>query len=416
ARLEEIAALEGVNADAAVFSFIARRSQGGMRDAQSMLDRLIGFGFEKLELEAAQRVFGVVDRSFFVELSAAVFARDPQRCFELLDGAFEQSIDIRSFVADFLAHWRNLLLLSLSTKDYQRAAKLMDLSEVEFSQLTAQLNEDSSFDLQRLFDIAEQTVEQAMRSAFPRYVLEAGCAKMASLPSLRPLPSILAQLEQGGTVGGSGAPARAPAAATKAPAVASTGPAPRVIAPVGGEVRSTPTAVVETTGGEDRTADTFNPSWQEFLTHVKSRGATLLEVYLKRVSPLSFTQGSLRVEAGPFDLDALRDGQTHQALRDCLFSYSGQQRWDIQLQEHSGPRPEGANAPSRAARRVNGARKPSSHVPGSVAAQEEQAAVERTKRVIQEAREGELVQAALRTFQGSAIADVKTLPGPTGKE
>ena len=186
-RLQEIALEEGLKAEPAVFEFIARKVRGGMRDAQSMLDRLIAFSKEEVTLSDAQTVFGAVDQGFFFDLSDAVFKQDTERCFLLIDQVFLESIDVRLFIGDFLRHWRNAMLLSLSSaKPKAGLLDSLELGGAEIERLKSQIEGSSGFDLQRLFDIAESTAERALKSSYPRYVLEAGVAKMAGLASLRP--------------------------------------------------------------------------------------------------------------------------------------------------------------------------------------------------------------------------------------
>ncbi len=444
-RLLEIAKAESVEIEEDVCMFIARRSQGGMRDAQSMLDRLIGFSYERITLDVAQKVFGVVDQGYFFKLSAAVFAKEPEKCFDLLDEAFAQSIDVRSFVADFITHWRSLLVLGTSLEsnprsDPKRLAGILELTGGEFKELQEQVSATTGFELQRLFDIAEKTAEQSLRSNFSRFVLEAGVAKMATLQSLRPLPQILSEIK-GSSAGGfsvgsrstpraaapSAKPAMNPVAETATP-VAIANPEPER-SNQSAETSGVPKPEVLVTEPEE---EPFNPSWQAFLAHVKSRNAIILDTFLKRVSPNVFVRGKLNIEAANFDLESLRDVETDRLLRACLFSYSGLEQWDIKLIEHeviaakgsasvpsgrkgfsNGGQSEsakgGSGRPAAGSLRNRGVRKARTLIPGSVAAQEVEQDLIKRKRVEDEARSGELVKAALSVFAGSKVERVEPL-------
>ncbi len=220
-RLSEIAELEKLEVEDGVTQFLARRAQGGMRDAQSMFDRLIAFSEARITLNETQRVFGALDQSYFFRQSEAVFARDPAACFDLLDEAFDQSIDVRAFIGDFISHWRNLLLVAVGgakAKEERLFQRSLEVTEEQLAQLRAQVEEVSSVDMQRLFDLAEQCAQRALHSSFPRFVLEAGLAKMAALTSLRPLPELIEKLERLGSSGALGAGAAASPRAAVAPA------------------------------------------------------------------------------------------------------------------------------------------------------------------------------------------------------
>ena len=420
--LQSISKTEGVSVEESVFGFVARRAQGGMRDAQSMFDRLISFGDEHITLEAAQRVFGVLDHSFFVRVSEQVFAGDASKCFELLEQAFSQSLDVRTFLGDFLEHWRNLLLLSFrgpSEASNADATKVFDavvrLSAEERKGLEAQLASQNNFDLQRLFDIAEDTVSRASQSMYPRYLLEAGLAKMVSLPSLRPIPQLLDELKSlsnGGSVSSAMQhSASSPGASAKVSKPKSQAPAKsapvesaslkveskeKAVAPA---VKVTPQATKSVAKPKQASATTtdssaFNPSWQSFVAHVRSRRFPILEALLKRISPLQFSNGTLLAEASEFDKNSILDSDTIQHLRACLLSYSGTETWSI---DFSTPQEK------------PGVVKTARPLAGSVAAAEARKNKQGRLKIETEARNDPKVKAVLEAFSGSAVERVTIL-------
>ena len=377
-KMREIAQAEKVEIDDRVLEMIARKANGGMRDAQSMLDRLFAFSLERIDLALAQRVFGVVDRETFDRLAAGVFQQVPEQCFEIIDGVFQQSIDLRSFAADFLSYWRSLLLVRLSLGSAERLAgpalttlkRILDATEQDLQQVTDLVKAQTALDLQRLFDLAAETANSALVSQFPRYVFEAGLAKMATLESLRPLPEILKILQEGGGGGGGAARPQAKGARPSAAAPA----APVAAAPV---MRSA----------------TFNPSWQDFVNYVKTCSELVLSAFLRRVVAKQFGDGVLHIEGARFDLNSLREGATLASLKRCLVNYSQHPEWHITFSEVEAV-PQGADAPAAEASGT------AQVLPESLAAMEQRAKRERQEQIDSEARSHPAVKAALSTFGG----------------
>lgn len=105
------------------------------------------------------------------------------------------------------------------------------------------------------------------------------------------------------------------------------------------------------------------------------------------------------MKAGSFDLSGLRDSNTLQTIKDCLYSYSGVAHWNIAFSEAE----------------LSPTERPASTVPahhaieGSIAQQEARAENERVVRIEKEVRSHPLVQTALSTFAGSKIEKV-TVP------
>ncbi len=400
--LRQISAAENAEVDDEVLEFIASKARGGMRDAQSMLDRLVAFSSGKITPETASQLLGVVDSGFYLRLSEAVFAARLDETFSLLDEAFTQSIDVRTFVADFLRHWRNLLMVKLLSSTQNGASvlrRVLELSQAELKKLSEQVQEKEAFDIQRLFDIAEQTARNAVTSAFPRYVLEAGVAKMATLSSLLPLGELLARLPEGS---GTGVPSsmrssspgkRAESAARPELAVSPEASRPAT-APVRVVSEPAPTqqSAARAPSGpaplphqpEERLAEAI--SWEGFLGFLKdARSELVLAAYLRRVSPKLFVRGRLVIEAGPFDFGSLSEPASINSLKDNLAAFSSQPNWDVRVL-------------------------PLSEVPtASVAVKEKEQEQNRKMRLEAEARRDPLVQAALSVFEGSAIERI--IPG-----
>lgn len=385
-QLSHIAESEGLDVSDEVLRLISRKAQGGMRDAQSMFDRLLAFAGGSIDLLEAQRLFGVVDRDFFLRLSEAVFGKSVELCFELIDEVFAHSIDIRAFAGDFLAHWRDMMLLVYAKSEGSTAmsstAKMVSLNESELERAKAQISDCSAFDAQRLFDIAESTVRTALSSTFPRYVLEAGVAKMASLQDLRPVPELIDRLER---LEAGGAPAAA-AAARPAKAASVTAAAPAKAA------EPTP---------EPRRA--YNPSWRDFVAHVQGRGEPVLCAHLRRVSPVAFSDGELALSAAAFDKDALERGDLFDKLRRCLHSYSGNETWTVRFEEATSQNSAAAPSTSMPMKKTNGA------VHGSLAEQERRAEASKRAKIDREARNDPTVKSVLSAFSGSKVEKVSPL-------
>lgn len=406
--LKRLAAIEGVTIEDGVCEFIALRARGGMRDAQSMLDRLISFSAEALTLADAAQVFGVVDSSFYAELSEAVLAQDAGRALDLVAKAFGQSLDVRSFLAEFLAHWRNLLLTAVRKNTAEEAlAEMLEISKRDVRVLVRQVDGREIFDLQRLFDVAERVVDAALTSNFPRYVVEAGVVKMSTLPDLRPLGAVLAELQATGGTHAHGARVATRASAA-APSGIAAGDAPTGNLPPQRGSAPTPKASEPEvkSASAPPPSSSFNPSWQDFVHFVRERSEVMLATFLRRVSATTFADHTLVLEGSDFDITSLRDAALMTSLKTALSAYSGDSEWSVRLVESEG-KPAPAGAPEGARRR------PTGPAPGSVAMLEAQLERDRQARVDQEARNDPMVKSALSVFEGSAVEKVSVFKRET---
>lgn len=409
--LKQILLKEGTHLADEITDLIARKAHGSMRDAQSLLERLLAFSSDDIDLPTARQLFGAIDVELFFQISASVFAQDASGCFEHLDQAFSESIDIRAFVAEFLSHWRNLLVLknaSLGKKKMssRTLCKLLGTSEAELQRLQLQVENVSNFDLQRLFDVAEAAANRALSSDCPRFALESALAKMASLPSLKPLPELLARLEEleklslasDRVQNRSVAQARAigkdsePRGMTSALHPSDIAEAYEQSAPLEGDHNETPMDL--------KPSREFSPSWEAFVAHVQARSEVVLAAHLRRVSADVFRQGELLIRAGKFDFESLNTAESRAAITRCLLSYSGCEKWKISFEQQALPTK--ASAETKAKRSSN-------IVEGSIVHRDLEKQQEEITKIDAEAREHPMVKVALSTFTGSKIDKVSIL-------
>jgi len=236
ARLRQIITDEKIEAtDAALFD-LAREADGSMRDAQSLLDQVIVFAGTSIGEAEVRGALGVADRTVLYQVTAAILARDPARCLQAVDELHRYGYEVGQFCRDLVRQLRHLTVAAL----FKDPALLTDLPDAEVQETMRQSSVRSSDDLQRLFRLAQGSVEEIRRSILPTVLLEMTLVKMATLPDGVPVDQLLARLEAMERRLGSGgeppsrggerpaAPARpAPSPAVAAPSVAAPAIAPR---------------------------------------------------------------------------------------------------------------------------------------------------------------------------------------------
>jgi DNA polymerase-3 subunit gamma/tau len=115
--LAEIANKEKVTIDAAALHAIARGADGGMRDAESTLDKLISFCGDKIEEADVLSMFGLAAQSQILQLSQAILAGDISTALTQLDELARGGKDLGRLLGDLLNHFRNLLIFQVSRGD-----------------------------------------------------------------------------------------------------------------------------------------------------------------------------------------------------------------------------------------------------------------------------------------------------------
>lgn len=114
-RLEDLLKREQVDAEEKAIRYIAKKADGGMRDALSLADQCISFYLgETLTYEKVLEVLGAVDAEVFSQLLRQVLAGDVAGLFSHLEELIIQGRDLTQLVNDFTWYLRNLMLLKAS--------------------------------------------------------------------------------------------------------------------------------------------------------------------------------------------------------------------------------------------------------------------------------------------------------------
>jgi DNA polymerase-3 subunit gamma/tau len=108
--LELIAGKEKITLDPAAAHAIARGAEGGLRDAESMLDQLVAFCGDKIRENDVLEVFGFTSEQTVVELMGQILRAETPGAIDLLHHQSEAGKDMMRLMSDLIAYLRDLLV------------------------------------------------------------------------------------------------------------------------------------------------------------------------------------------------------------------------------------------------------------------------------------------------------------------
>ncbi len=112
---------------------IARAADGGMRDAESMLDQLAAFCGSAIGESDVMSVFGITPAREVAALFDKVLDRDAPGSLDLLHSHDEAGRDLGRFMADFIQHARSVLVAGMSP-EHANADAANEMAEVQHAQ------------------------------------------------------------------------------------------------------------------------------------------------------------------------------------------------------------------------------------------------------------------------------------------
>jgi DNA polymerase III subunit gamma/tau len=108
--LQFIAKKEKITLQPAAAYAIARGAEGGLRDAESMLDQLVAFCGEKITESDVLNVFGFTSEQTVSDLTGRILRGETPDAIDLLHEQCEAGKDMMRLMADLIAYLRDLLV------------------------------------------------------------------------------------------------------------------------------------------------------------------------------------------------------------------------------------------------------------------------------------------------------------------
>jgi DNA polymerase III subunit gamma/tau len=107
-RLSLICREEGISAGEGVLDRVARMARGSLRDAESLLEQLVAYCGQRIDLSSARDVLGLVGEEAVPELAEAVRRGDLAAGFRLIDDASASGADLRHLARELVEYLRAL--------------------------------------------------------------------------------------------------------------------------------------------------------------------------------------------------------------------------------------------------------------------------------------------------------------------
>ncbi len=111
AHLEKVLTAEAIRSEPGALRLIARRAQGSVRDAMSLLDQALALGDAELNEKRTRQLLGLAGQELFQSLFQAMAARNLSQIAEICAQIASQALDIAFFNRELALHLRNFFLL-----------------------------------------------------------------------------------------------------------------------------------------------------------------------------------------------------------------------------------------------------------------------------------------------------------------
>ncbi len=170
--LSNIAKKEGIDASDEALTAIARLANGGMRDAQSILDQMISFCGKKIGVDDVVSVYGLASESRISEILSNMAAANYAELINSVEALINDGCDLYRTLCDLQVRLRKAMLESFKSGWYDFGSKqlsseqimrMLDVLQGSEKSLKSGLSERANFEV-ALLKAVEQSRTRAINT------------------------------------------------------------------------------------------------------------------------------------------------------------------------------------------------------------------------------------------------------------
>ncbi|MGO4532944.1 DNA polymerase III subunit gamma/tau [Paenibacillus sp. 2TAF8] len=178
ARLALICEQEGMEADHDALQYIARLSDGGMRDALSVLDQISSFTDGKVTYQQVMDMTGGIASEQFAKLAASLLKGDVGHILQMIEGFMHEGKSADKCMENLLYYFRDLLMIKMVPD----ADKLTDrvLNPESFSEMAESFTKEQLF---QMIDTLNRYQSEMKYAVQPQTLFEVALLKLCSIPA-----------------------------------------------------------------------------------------------------------------------------------------------------------------------------------------------------------------------------------------
>ncbi len=183
---------EQIEAEEQVIFEIARLGNGSMRDALSLLDRMLAIGETPLTAALLEQMLGLPDRQMMFQLVEAMHSGDVAATLKRADELMKRSISQDQFTQTLIEHLRQLMLIAACGAE----TELVDLDETSRQQMAGQASHTDVPAVVHAIAMLENVQRSARGSSVPRALLDAALARLALSEQFADVAALVATAEK----------------------------------------------------------------------------------------------------------------------------------------------------------------------------------------------------------------------------
>jgi DNA polymerase-3 subunit gamma/tau len=191
--LKKIASVENISIDDRTLTMIAKRADGGLRDAESFFDQAVAFCGKNVEFETVIKIFNLINEEIYFKLSDAVLEKQFIAAFEISEIVYKNGWQFLDFLEGLVEHFRNIMTVQVTGKN-----NLIESAEDYKELYLNYLNKFAVGDLLRILGYLVKTVQELKYSQNHKLKVEVALNHIIGLEKSETITELVSNLNSSG--------------------------------------------------------------------------------------------------------------------------------------------------------------------------------------------------------------------------
>ena len=189
-RLKIIFNDEKIVVDDDSISAIARKSDGSMRDALSIMDQVIAYAGDSIKIDDVSTIIGLIPIDIFFNYSNAINEKDYSKMTKVLETVKSTGLPLEDVAEGLSSHFRNLIISTVENSE-----NLLELNDEHRNQYLSNAKKWNGKDLLRVINILNDLEYKLKHISQPLIFFEMTSMKLMEMDSSISISELLSKSE-----------------------------------------------------------------------------------------------------------------------------------------------------------------------------------------------------------------------------
>jgi len=189
-QIQNILKKENIEIDDESRKIIAQKADGSMRDALSILDQVIAYSGDKIDIDSVNKVLGLIPNELYFDITDSILNKDGKSLIDILAEVKSAGMPIQEFITGLNRHIRNMMIGTVDNG--------LEVFEMNSDLKEKYINSSKSWNVKDLLRISKVVtdVEPKIKKAIqPHILMELTLLKLLEMDSAVSIRSLLDKIK-----------------------------------------------------------------------------------------------------------------------------------------------------------------------------------------------------------------------------